>query len=312
MWNKRGFSQAGFTAPNPPNGAVVTYYLKSEIEVSPELKKKKQTPVKITVTDEAGNMVRTVYGPSKAGVNRATWSLEYQEATKLNIAPEREPSEFFDNAGGPPATPGTYKIAVTVNGKTETTTVQVEGDPRFPIDMKVAAAQTNIGLETRDMLSAFNEMLNRVDSLRTQAATVQKLLTVDDEASVTAVSYKPVLDSARDLDKKLKDFQERFYNSDSQGGNDRLHFLAKLYDRVSGLSRQAGGLEYNEAPRPLLQEELEALRPEVQKVLGEFNAMLSGEVNTFNKLALEKGANTLYAGVPVEWKGSQAGTAVGK
>jgi hypothetical protein len=63
----------------------------------------------------------------------------------------------------------------------------------------------------------------------------------------------------------------------------------------------------------MLQEELEALRPEVQKILGEFNTMLSGEVNTFNKLALEKGATTLYAGVPVEMKGSAAGaTAVGK
>jgi hypothetical protein len=252
-----------------------------------------------------------VYGPSKAGVNRATWGLDYQEAAKLNFLPAREPSEFFDNADGPPVTPGTYKLAVTVNSKTESTTVQVEGDPRYPIDMKVAAEQTKFGLETRDLLSAFNEMLNRVDTLRTQVATVQKLLTVDDEASPTAVSYKPVLDDAKTLDIKLKDFQERFYNADSQGGSDRLHFLGKLHDRVSGLSRQAGGLEYNEPPDAMLQEELETLRPEVQKVLGEFNAMLSGEVNSFNKLALEKGANTLYAGTPVELKGA-SGTAVGQ
>jgi hypothetical protein len=49
----------------------------------------------------------------------------------------------------------------------------------------------------------------------------------------------------------------------------------------------------------------------VQKIMGEFNAMLSGEVNTFNKLALSSGANTLYAGNPVELKGSST-TAVGK
>jgi hypothetical protein len=75
----------------------------------------------------------------------------------------------------------------------------------------------------------------------------------------------------------------------------------------------ASGLEYNESPSPMLLEELEAVRPEVQKVLGDFNAMLSGEVNTFNKLAMEKGATTLYSGVPVEMKGGSAGaTAVGK
>ena len=162
------------------------------------------------------------------------------------------------------------------------------------------------------MLSAFNEMLNRVNSLHTQIATVEKLLTTEDESSTVAVAYKPVLENAKSLDKKLKDFQEKFYNSESQGGSDRLHFLAKLHDRVAGLSRMAGGLEYNESPTPLMLEEMEALRPEVQKVLGEFNTVLSGEVNTFNKLALEKGASTLYAGVPVEWKEASAGTAVGK
>ncbi|MGE5694610.1 MAG: hypothetical protein ACM4D3_05055, partial [Candidatus Sericytochromatia bacterium] len=33
LWNKRGFQKAGFVAPNPPNGAVVDYYLNKEIEV---------------------------------------------------------------------------------------------------------------------------------------------------------------------------------------------------------------------------------------------------------------------------------------
>ncbi len=310
-WEKRGFSQAGFKAPNPPSGAVVTYFLKKEIEVTPEMKKKKQSPVKITVTDETGTLVRTVYGPSKAGVNRATWGLEYQEATKLNFTPDREPNEF-ETGGGPPVTPGTYKLTVTANGKSESTTVTVQPDPRFPLEMSVARAQTRIAIETRDLLSSFNEAMNRLDSLRTQVATVQKLLSSDDETSPTAVAYKPVLDSAKDLDKKLKDFQEKVYNTESQGGSDRIHYLAKLYDRVSGLARESSDFGYNETPSPLLQAELDELRPEVQKVLGDFNAMLSGEVNTFNKLALEKGANTLYAGVPVELKGGASSTAVGK
>jgi hypothetical protein len=310
-WNKRGFSQAGFTAPNPPLGAVITYNLKSEIELTPEMKRKHQSPVKITIADESGALVRTIYGPSKAGVNRAVWGLDYESAKRLNFQPEREPNEFFDNQSGPPASPGTYKVAVTVNGKTENTTVTVGGDPRFELDMSVAKAQTKFGLETRDMLNAFNETLNRLDSLRTQVATVQKLLNTDDATSTLAVTYKPVLDNARDLDKKLKEFQEHFYNSEAQGGNDRLHFLAKLHDRVEGLAREGTGFGYNEPPNALLLQELEELRLEVIKVVGDFNAMLSGEVNSFNKLAMEKGANTLYAGVPVELKDS-SGTAVGR
>lgn len=311
MWNKRGFSQAGFTAPNPPNGGVISYYLKSGIEVSPEQKKKHETPVKITVTDESGKLIKTFYGPSKAGVNEAVWNLEYDGATKLNFLPAREPSEFYDDNRGPAAIPGTYKVAVTVNGKTESTEVRVEPDPRYPMDLKVAAEQLKFGLEGRDLLSAFNEALNRANSLRTQIMTVESLLTSDNRGGVTPVAYKPVLENAKELEKKLKDFQETYYNLESQGGNDSLHFLGKLHDRVTRLARMASGLEYNEAPTPLMLEEMEQVRPQVQKVLGEFNALLSGEVNNFNKLALEKGANTLFAGLPVELKG-EAATAAGK
>ncbi len=311
MWNKRGFSQAGFTAPNPPNGGVISYYLKSGIEVSPEQKKKHETPVKITVTDESGKLIKTFYGPSKAGVNEAVWNLEYDGATKLNFLPAREPSEFYDDNRGPAAIPGTYKVAVTVNGKTESTEVRVEPDPRYPMDLKVAAEQLKFGLEGRDLLSAFNEALNRANSLRTQIMTVESLLTSDNRGGVTPVAYKPVLENAKELEKKLKDFQETYYNLESQGGNDSLHFLGKLHDRVTRLARMTSGLEYNEAPTPLMLEEMEQVRPQVQKVLGEFNALLSGEVNNFNKLALEKGANTLFAGLPVELKG-EAATAAGK
>ncbi|HWR14192.1 MAG TPA: hypothetical protein VN577_05160 [Terriglobales bacterium] len=302
-WNKRGFSQAGFTAPNPPLGAVISYSLKSEIEVTPEMKKGRKSPVKIVVTDETGAPVRTIYGPSKAGVNRAVWNLDYEPATRLSFLPEREPNEYFDSASGVPVLPGTYNIAVTVNGKTEKTTVKVGPDPRYEMNMEVARTQTKYGLETRDLLNAFNATLNRLDAMRAQLTTVQKLLSTAEEGSTLAVSYKPVIDNARDLEKKLKDFQEGFYNSENQGGSDRLHFLARLHDRVESLARGGANFGYNEPVSALYQDELAELRPQVQKIVGEFNALLSNDVTNFNKLALEKGANTLYAGVPIELKG---------
>src|SRR5205085_1171478 len=43
MWNKRGFSMGGYTAPNPPRGASIDYYLPAEIKATPEQMKKRET-----------------------------------------------------------------------------------------------------------------------------------------------------------------------------------------------------------------------------------------------------------------------------
>src|SRR5262249_29564481 len=174
-------THAGYPPPNPPNGTAITYYLPSEIKVTPEQRKKDQTPVKIMISDSSGQAIRTMYGPSKFGVNRVAWNLRYDGPKKLNFLPpppaEREESEFFfDPNAGTTALPGTYKVAVTVNGKTETRDLQVESDPRFNLDANALRAQLKLGLELRDEISALNEALNRLNSLHKQITSLQDII----------------------------------------------------------------------------------------------------------------------------------------
>ena len=94
--------------------------------------------VKITITDSSGQLIRTMYGPTQVGYNRVAWNLRYDGPKRLNFLPPPEGQEeqefFFDPSSGPNALPGTYKVAVTVNGKTETRTAEVQTDPRFKFD----------------------------------------------------------------------------------------------------------------------------------------------------------------------------------
>ncbi len=65
-----------FVAQNPPQGAMIDYYLKADV----------QGPVTITIADSKGQTIRTIRSTAnKAGVNRAVWDLRYD---------------------GPPPTPG--------------------------------------------------------------------------------------------------------------------------------------------------------------------------------------------------------------
>jgi photosystem II stability/assembly factor-like uncharacterized protein len=308
-WNKHGFSSGGYVAPNPPSGAVLTYYLPSEIKVTPEDRKKGQTPVKIVISDSSGQVIRTMYGPSKFGVNRVSWNLRYDGPKKLTFLPpppaEREEEEFFfDPNSGPAALPGTYKVAITVSGKTETQEVQVESDARFNPDVNALSAQLKMALELRDEVSALNEGLNRLNSLHKQITSLQDL--IGTEEGQTNVAYKPVLDQAKALDKKLMAMQNPLYNTDLQPyGQDDVHYLERFHDQLQGIMRGVM-FSYGEAPSELMVEEAASLRKDLEQHLQEINAFLNTDVAGFNKVAAEHGSSTLFAGSPIQIKAEGA------
>ena len=231
----------------------------------------------------------------------------------MNFLPLETPgeSEFFER-GGPPAVPGTYKVAVTVNGQTQMRSVQMEPDPRYPFDREAARAQTGAALEARAWVSAVAEALNRSESLKSQIATVRILLTAEEEPGKAApAAYAPVVQQAGALEKALKGWEEKVYNTEEQpDGLDLIHHLELLYDRVRGL-QGALSSPYNQAPSPLLAEEMNEVRQELDQRLAEFNGLLKNDVAAFNKMALEHGANSLFAGEPIAVKTSAASAGTG-
>jgi photosystem II stability/assembly factor-like uncharacterized protein len=317
-WNKHGFASGGYVAPNPLLGAVITYYLPAEIKQSPEHERagrgRQQSPVKITISDSSGQVIRTMNGPSKYGINRVAWNLRYDGPKRLNFLPPPDRGEeeefFFDPSTGPNALPGTYRVAVTVNGKTETQPVEVQTDPRFKFDDNALRTQFRLAIELRDEVSALHESLNRLNSLHKQIASLEEMLAGDEgqEGQVNA-SYKPVLEEARALDKKITAMQTPLYNSEIQpGASDDIHFLQRFDSRLQGVMRGVMG-GFGEAPRDIVVEEAAAVRKELDAQLQQFNAFLNTDVAAFNKKAAEHGSSTLFAGDPVQIKSAGGSSA---
>src|SRR5262249_16324597 len=324
FWNRRsGFTQSGFVTPNPLPGAVIPYSLRAEIKPNPERgggaagaerqgggpgRGRQQSGVKITISDSSGQVIRNMNGPGKYGVNRVAWNLRYDGPKRLTFLQPQERDEesdfFFDPNSGPTALPGTYKIAVTANGKTETQTVEVKTDPRFKLDPAALQAQFKLAMELRDEVSALNEALNRLSNLHKQIASLQEMLGGGDESSEGAVnvSYRPVLEEARALDKKLQAMQTPLYNNESQpGGQDDIHYLQRFHDKLQGLMRSVMG-GFGEAPKDIQIEAAAEARKELETTLQQFNSFLNTEVDAFNKKAAEHGSSTLFAGDPVQIK----------
>jgi photosystem II stability/assembly factor-like uncharacterized protein len=129
-----------FTAPNPPVGAVFTYYLKDEWKTRAKtrqdaekerIKKGEDTPypswdalaaeareeppaIILTVSDADGNVVRRVEGPAKAGLQRVTWDLRYPASVPTNLKPETDRAPWDPEPVGPLVAPGKYSVALAV------------------------------------------------------------------------------------------------------------------------------------------------------------------------------------------------------
>jgi photosystem II stability/assembly factor-like uncharacterized protein len=126
-----------FTAPNPPFGAVFTYYLKDEILTKKKTRQKAEQEivkkggdvfypswedlkaedreddplVVLTVADESGRVVRRVTGPVTAGFHRVAWDLRYPIAQPTALKPP-EDEEFGAPRQGPLTAPGRYTVTL--------------------------------------------------------------------------------------------------------------------------------------------------------------------------------------------------------
>ncbi|MCU1286221.1 MAG: BNR/Asp-box repeat protein [Acidobacteriales bacterium] len=359
FWNKRASTAGGFVAPNPPTGAVIDYYLANEIKpqtpgagasgtaaTETASAAASEPPagggrrggaggpgaggrggVRIVITDMDGKIVRTLTNsPSKMGYNRTEWDMRYQGPTRLSFLPTPGGEEGgggggrFGGGGGPPVMPGTYKVSVTVAGKTETQTIEVGPDPRFPVDLAALKTQIQTGLQLRDQVSAFNEALNRIASLKKQISSIEELLnsTGGDDAAAQGgpgggpranAAYRPVVEQARALRKKLDALELPLYNHDIQpGASDDIHYLSRFSDRLNGIFRSVVS-DYGAAPNEMQLEEMAEVRKALDGHLKDLNALLTTDVVAFNKMALDAGSSTLFAGIPIEIKsaGAQSG-----
>jgi photosystem II stability/assembly factor-like uncharacterized protein len=300
IWNRGGFGIGEWTAPNPPNGVAIDYFLKSEIKPTEEQTRLRRGPVKITITDAKGNPVATEYGPSKEGINRHVWTMRYEGPKRLTFQREAPPNEFFDPSRGPDVLPGTYKITVTAAGETQTREVTVVPDPRWPANAEAMKARTKAALEGRNAVSALNEMLNRLDGWESQLTALPRLVGGGEDAEPgKAKKYEAAIKASRDLNKKVKELKDKVYNRDVQRDtpSDTLHFHTDFQGKATRVG--AGGGGYGEAPRQVVLDQMAEIRKDVEVYLGQFNALASTDVPAYNKTAAEQGVPTLFVGDPI-------------
>ena len=214
------------TAQNPPDGAVIDYFLAHPAS----------TPVTLEILDSHGDVVRKftdsdkrepsaeelakelipVYWIRKSktlstepGAHRWVWDLRYPSptATRSEYPISAVPGDTPRSPQGPMALPGEYSVRLTANGYTLTEPFTVKMDPR------VKTAQDGLELEFRAQRLLAYLMTQNTETLTQARALREQIQKLTGKASVAQVGNtassqaakisRPLADAISAFDKKL-------------------------------------------------------------------------------------------------------------
>jgi photosystem II stability/assembly factor-like uncharacterized protein len=227
---------------NPPNGAILYYYLKAE----------PKEPAKLEILDAQGKVIRAFTSeekktegaaeewehdnpeehiPAKAGLNRFAWDLRYEFPAKI-------PKAVYDagDPTGPIVLPGAYQARLTVAGKTQTASFEVKMDPRVQTSAEDLRKQFELMLKLRDRQDEMNKAILAMRDLRTQLLALEKRLGPNqDTKKDSSDPPNPVAAASTDLRKKTSAIEEELIQVSATSSEDFANFPTKLESKFGYL-----------------------------------------------------------------------------
>lgn len=286
LYNRKGnIGYKWFTAPNPPYGAVINYYLKD----------KPKDDVKIAITNSAGTVVRDLKGPKEAGLSRVVWDLRLNSPAP---PPEGAATEggggFFGQSRGPRVQPGTYTIKIASGDKTATGNVVVQEDPRIQIVEADRGKLTDAITRVYALQKSADAARKTMRSLNTQITALQTSLKDNPDVS------KQTNDSIQKLADQLSQIQKKLVAAPDTGsaGPALPDEPRPLLSQINGV---AGGLEsYTGAPTADEMVRIDDLAKQLNDLIAELNKFVETDVANLNKQLREGGLQFLNPGKRLE------------
>ncbi len=264
-----------FAGPNPPYGALLTYFLPSGV-AEPEGEEASTPPeIAVEILDAEGSLVRTLTGPGGPGLHRIAWDLRYP----LEFEAGEDDDGWFGPPRGPFVLPGRYQAALKVGG-------EAAGRREFEVRSDPASAASRDELEQR--LEA-SRRANRLLGFFVRSAQRVQGASEEVDRSIERLLAEPGQDelvkSLREAADELEELKEAF-----KGG-----WRSKKYELLDLLGQLQA---YSAAPTEAHRRTLEHLEATVRENIGRFNALLSERLVDLESRLREAGVSEL-AGEPL-------------
>lgn len=298
-----------FTAPNPPFGAVFTYYLSEEIKTRKDIRREREKElvkqkkdisfpgwdeleaenrqsepmIWLTVRDSDGNVVRRVSGSTKKGFHRVAWDLRFPAVNAIDYRGDSS----NDNQSGVLAEPGEYTVTLSkqIDG---VITVLSESVP-FTVERLHKGALEGA---TDEEVAAFWQRIAKLQRAITAASLVLENALKKVEAMQTALSRTPA--APGNLDERLHQLRQTLLEFDEQLNGSRAKrnvgerinptIIGRLWFAMGGTRNSTYG------PTPNIEKSLEIASGQFAELKAGLENIITQQLPDVEKALMEAGA----------------------
>jgi len=253
-----------FVAPNKPNGAVISYYLKDT----------SKDEVTLIIKDKDGKKIRELKGPGESGINRTTWDLRYSDP------PQSTMGEFARQfrTQAPRVLPGEYTVVLKVSNQEMSDIVRVISDPRVKISFEERKAQHDALYTLYKIYPLLHTTCKTSEDMQSQVSAVKRAL---EELPGVPLSLK---EAAEDIFKKTNDIRFELL------GNPKLGWPGVTVSVRANLiltGRSLGG--YTGAPSEKQLQKIRKNSERLKNLAERINTLIEEDVSRLNAMMIQSG-----------------------
>ena len=264
-----------FVAPNPPLGAVISYYLKEKVKEN----------VNIVIQDKEGKEIREIKGPKEAGINRIHWNLRYKQP----VQPLGGEMGRWFRIQAPYVLPGEYKVTLKVSDQEIAKTVKIRGDTRIDISFEDRKTHHDALYTLYELYPVLAAVDKSSDSLKKQIAELTKNLKKLPDVP------KSILEEVKVLSKEIDDIRIALIG-DPKLGWQRMRRSLRV--RIIMLGRAVQG--YTSAPSQGQLQQIQKNSEELKALVERINRIIEETIPKLNKLMKENNIPHLIPGEKIK------------
>jgi hypothetical protein len=279
--------ERSYSAPNPPFGATLTYYIRDSLP--------KGRTLTLAIFDSTNKRIRDLTVNTKKGLHRATWDLRlaapyFNPRTGGN---NRQPQGAF-------VLPGRYTARLALSGRgdsvtatTVETSVTVRPDPLVQLSAAEYRTLHEMRLRTAAEQARVQGVVRTAEQLKEQMTEVKnalKNLTGTDSLSRQANALD------KDIDDILRNVRGR-QGPEENDADDKNRFRPSIQERVNQVANEIG--DVTSPPTQIQRETLDSAMKDLEREVVKLNAILATRVPALNR-ALDAAGVPWTAGRPIK------------
>ncbi len=253
---------------NIPNGVITHFNLKNLVE---------KDSVRLTYFNMKGDTLDSFSNSSKKkdkklevkkGGNTFVWDTKGKGAEKLDGM-----ILWWANLDGAKAVPGTYKVALNVNGNIQTQEFAILPDPRAEASVADMQKQYDFVSDVNATVDKAHQSIKKIRKINAQLDAFTKQYKDNEQT-------RDLIENAKQMKEKFGEVEKALYQTQNRSGQDPLNFPIRLTNKLGHLNSLVALDDFPPTDQDIaVKNELSA---QINEQLATFDALISKEMQDFN------------------------------